>query len=142
MGFLNSKLNPYRPTLIESLLINPLVLAADAGAGWGLAQLLPFVLIFGIFYFLLILPQQRQRRKVQEMLANLKTGDRVVTSGGIYGTIIGFRDSSVVQLQVASQVKIDVTRSAIAGLQPGEGEAASSSGREAAKGEATGKSKK
>jgi preprotein translocase subunit YajC len=141
VGFLNSKLNPYRPTLIESLLINPPVLAADAGAGWGLAQLLPFVLIFGIFYFLLILPQQRQRRKVQEMLANLKTGDRVVTSGGIYGTVVGFRDSSVVQLQVASQVKIDVARSAIAGLQPGEGEAASSSGH-AAKGEATGKSKK
>ncbi|MCJ7501813.1 MAG: preprotein translocase subunit YajC [Acidobacteriia bacterium] len=124
------------------MIINPLVLAADAGAGWGLAQLLPFVLIFGIFYFLLILPQQRQRRKVQEMLANLKTGDRVVTSGGIYGTVVGFRDSSVVQLQVASQVKIDVARSAIAALQPGEGEAASSSGRVAAKGEATGKSKK
>lgn len=142
MGFLNSKLNPYRPTLIESLLINPPVLAADAGAGWGLAQLLPFVLIFGIFYFLLILPQQRQRRKVQEMLANLKTGDRVVTNGGIYGTVVGFRDSSVVQLQVASQVKIDVARSAISGLQPTEGEAGSSSGREAAKGEATGKSTK
>jgi len=142
VGFLNSKLNPYRPTLIESLIINPLVLAADAGAGWGLAQLLPFVLIFGIFYFLLILPQQRQRRKTQDMLANLKTGDRVITSGGIYGTIVAFKDANVVQLQVASQVKIDVARSAIASLQLPQTEAGASAGREAAKGEATGKSKK
>jgi len=110
------------------------VLAADPGMGGGLVQLLPFVLIFGIFYFLLILPQQRQRRKVQDMLANLKTGDRVITSGGIYGTIVDFRDSNVVQLQVASQVKIDVARSAIASLQLTEGEAAKSEG--------TGKGKK
>jgi len=102
--------------------------------GGGLVQLLPFVLIFGIFYFLLILPQQRQRRKVQDMLANLKTGDRVITNGGIYGTIVGFRDSNVVQLQVASQLKIDVARSAIASLQLTESEAAKSEG--------TGKGKK
>lgn len=108
------------------ILVNPPVLAADPGAGSGwLLQLAPFALIFGIFYFLLILPQQRQRRKTQEMLANLMTGDRVVTSGGIYGTIVGFRDTDVVQLQVASQVKIEVSRSAVAGLQPGEGEASS-----------------
>jgi preprotein translocase subunit YajC len=88
----------------------------------GLVQLLPFVLIFGVFYLLLIVPQQRQRRKTQDMLANLKSGDRVVTSGGIYGTIIGFREN-VVQLQVATQVRIDVSRSAITGLQPNESEA-------------------
>ena len=111
------------------MLVNPPVLAADPGVGGGLVQLLPFVLIFGIFYFLLILPQQRQRRKVQDMLANLKTGDRVITNGGIYGTIVGFRDSSVVQLQVASQLKIDVARSAIASLQLTEGEAAQSEGK-------------
>ncbi len=80
-------------------------------------QFLPFILIFAIFYFLLILPQQRQRRKVQEMLANLKTGDRVVTNGGIYGTVVGFRTSSVLQLEVAHQVRIDVARSAISALQ-------------------------
>ena len=91
--------------------------------GGALTQLLPFVLIFGIFYFLLIRPQQIQRRKTQEMLANLKTGDRVVTSGGIYGTIVAFRDN-IVQLQVASQVKIDVARSAITGVQADETEVA------------------
>jgi len=90
--------------------------------GGGLAQLLPFILIFGIFYFLLIRPQQVQRRKTQEMLANLKTGDRVLTSGGIYGTIISFHDN-IVQLQVASQVKIDVARSAITGVQTDQAEA-------------------
>jgi preprotein translocase subunit YajC len=111
------------------VLVNLPVLAADPGVGGGLVQLLPFVLIFGIFYFLLILPQQRQRRKVQEMLANLKTGDRVITNGGIYGTVVGFRDSNVVQLQVASQLKIDVARSAIASLQLTEGEAAKSEGK-------------
>jgi preprotein translocase subunit YajC len=97
--------------------------------GGPLTQLLPFVLIFGIFYFLLIRPQQVQRRKTQEMLSNLKTGDRVVTSGGIYGTISGFRDN-IVQLQVSSQVKLDVARSAITGVQADESE--SSPKREAA----------
>ena len=91
--------------------------------GGGLVQLLPFVLIFGIFYFLLILPQQRQRRKVQDMLASLKTGDRVLTSGGVYGTIVDFKGADVVLLQVASQVKLEVARSAITGLQSAGGEA-------------------
>jgi len=100
-------------------------LAADPGAGGALFQFLPFILIFGIFYFLVIMPQQRQRRKVQDMLANLKTGDRVITSGGIYGTIVGFRDLNVVQLQVASQIKIDVAKTAITGLESSESAAGS-----------------
>jgi len=99
---------------------NLMLLAASPGSS-QLVQFLPFVLIFVVFYFLLIVPQQRQRKKTQEMLANLKSGDRVVTSGGIYGTITGFRDT-IVQLQVANQVKIDVARSAIASLQPEESE--------------------
>ena len=93
------------------------MLAADPGGGGAFLQFLPFILIFGIFYFLVILPQQRQRRKTQDMLANLKTGDRVITSGGIYGTIVGFRDLNVVQLQVANQVKLEVAKSAITGLE-------------------------
>lgn len=109
-----------------------MVLAADPGVGGGLTQFLfLFAPLFLIWYLLVILPQQRQRRKVQDMLANLKTGDRVVTSGGIYGTIVGFREG-VVQLQIASQVKVDVARSAITGLQPPEGEAGGSAGKEMA----------
>ena len=102
--------------MIECLLTNPIVLAADPGAGGSLTSvLLLFAPLFVIWYFLVIRPQQQQRRKTQEMLANLKTGDRVVTSGGVYGTVVSFRNG-VVQLQVASQVKIDVARSAISSL--------------------------
>ena len=110
-------------------------LAADPGGGGAFLQFLPFILIFGIFYFLVILPQQRQRRKVQDMLANLKTGDKVVTSGGIYGTIVGFRDLNVVQLQVANQVKVDVAKTAITGLESAENPASgpSSPGEEGGK---------
>lgn len=109
----------------------PVFLAIDGGAEGAINLLLPFVLIFGIFYFLLILPQQRQRRKTQDMLSNLKTGDRVLTSGGIYGTIVGFR-GDVVQLQVAQQVKIDVARTAISALQGPEKEAGDAAKKEAA----------
>lgn len=79
-------------------------------------MLLPLLFIFAIFYFLLILPAQRQRKRQQQMLAALKTGDKVITTGGIHGTIVGLRDD-VVQLRIADQVRIEVARSAIAGLQ-------------------------
>jgi preprotein translocase subunit YajC len=103
-------------TLIAHIVANSFALAVDPGAGGALSQfLLLFAPLFAIWYFLVIRPQQQQRRKTQEMLSNLKTGDRVVTSGGIYGTIISFRNG-VVQLQIASQVKVDVTRSAITSL--------------------------
>jgi preprotein translocase subunit YajC len=69
-----------------------------------------------IFYFLMIMPAQRRQKKVAEMLRNLKTGDKVITSGGIYGTIVGLDEDSV-QLRIAEQVKIKVSRAAIAGLQ-------------------------
>jgi len=102
--------------------VNSFVLAADSGAGSGLSLLVMFVPMFGIWYFLVIRPQQQQRRKLQTMLANLKTGDRVVTSGGIHGTIVSFRNG-VVQLQIANQVKVDVTRTAITGMAGEETEA-------------------
>ena len=82
-----------------------------------------FAPLFAIWYFLVIRPQQQQRRKTQEMLANLKTGDRVVTSGGIYGTIVAFRNG-VVQLQIASQVRVELARTAITGVVTEEAEAA------------------
>ena len=91
--------------------------------------------LFLIWYLLVILPQQRQRKKTQQMLANLKTGDRVLTSGGLYGTVVGFREG-VVQLQVSKEVKLDIARTAITGLQGAGAEA------ENAKGKAAGKGKK
>jgi len=117
-----------------------LVLAADASAGEGLRQFLfLFVPLFAIWYFLVIMPQSRQRKRTQEMLSNLKTGDRVLTSGGIYGTIVGFRDN-VVQLQVANQVKIDVARSAITGMQSSQTDANTGNGKESQR-ETAGKGK-
>jgi preprotein translocase subunit YajC len=103
------------------LLLWPTLLAADPGGG-GLTS---FIILFGplflIWYFLVIRPQQSQRKKTQEMLGSLKTGDRVVTSGGLYGTVVGFRNE-VVQLQVAPQLKLDIARSAITGFQSSEAE--------------------
>ena len=109
----------------------PLFLAADPGAGNGLMQfLILFAPLLLIWYFLIIRPQQRQRAKLKDMLENLKTGDKVVTSGGVYGTVMGFRET-VVQLQVAPQVKLDVARSAITGMQASEDKPDNGGGREA-----------
>jgi preprotein translocase subunit YajC len=86
------------------------------GAGGFLPTLIMFGLIFLIFYFLLILPARRRQKKHQEMLDNLKAGDRVVTSGGLYGTVVAL-DGARVVLRVADQVKMEFARAAVAGLQ-------------------------
>jgi preprotein translocase subunit YajC len=82
----------------------------------GLALFHPLILIMVIFYFLMIMPAQRRQKKVTQMLGNLKNGDKVITNGGIYGTIVGLEDDAI-QLRIADQVRIKVSRSAIAGLQ-------------------------
>ena len=92
-----------------------LSLVAQAQPG-GIALFLPLILIMVIFYFLMILPAQRRQKKVTEMLSALKNGDKVITNGGIYGTIVGLEDDTV-QLRIAEQVKMKVARNAIAGLQ-------------------------
>ena len=93
-----------------------LLLAQASAQPSGIALFLPLILIMVIFYFLMIMPAQRRQKKVAEMLRNLKTGDKVITNGGMYGTIVGLEDDSV-QLRSAEQVKIKLSRSAIAGLQ-------------------------
>jgi len=77
------------------------------------------IIVMGIFYVMLILPQQRQRKKTQAMLAALKNGDKIVTNSGIYGTINGI-DGDTVILKVADQVKIRIARSAIAQVEASE----------------------
>jgi preprotein translocase subunit YajC len=74
------------------------------------------VIVMGIFYVLLILPQQKQQKHIREMRSALKNGDKVITSGGIYGTIVGLEDDAV-QLRIADQVKVKVSRSAIASVE-------------------------
>src|ERR1044071_1186093 len=93
--------------------------AKDAGRIGLFLNLLPIAAIFLVFYFLVIAPASKQRKKTQEMLGSLKKGDRVATSGGIYGTIQGV-EADVVYLKIAENVKVKVARSAITGTQPGE----------------------
>jgi preprotein translocase subunit YajC len=77
------------------------------------------IIVMGIFYVMLIVPQQRQRKKTRAMLAALKNGDKVVTSSGIYGTVNGI-DGDTVILKIADQVKIRILRSAIAQVEAEE----------------------
>ncbi|MCP4716675.1 MAG: preprotein translocase subunit YajC [Deltaproteobacteria bacterium] len=90
--------------------------AGEGGQGGGFGFLVPFILIFIIFYFLMIRPQQSQAKKRQEMLNDLKRDDQVITSGGIYGKITGITDT-VVTLEVAGNVKIKIAKSNISGQQ-------------------------
>ena len=91
----------------------------------SLVSFLPILLIFGIFYFLLVLPMQRQRKQTQKMLAELQSGDSVVTSGGIVGTIVALDSDTVVLRVKPDNLKIQVVRSAVssvvAGASSGEG---------------------
>ena len=86
-----------------------LLLSAAGGGevppGGALVQFAPLIIIFVIFYFLLIRPQQKKQQKHRDMLQSLKRGDKVITTGGIHGTIEGLSDTSL-QLKIANQVKI------------------------------------
>jgi preprotein translocase subunit YajC len=81
-----------------------------------LVQIVPFILILAIFYFIILLPSKRKQQKVQEFLENLKENDRVITTSGIYGQIARINGDKV-QLQVADKVRIDVSKAAIGGYQ-------------------------
>jgi preprotein translocase subunit YajC len=95
------------------LMAPPTARNGSAGGGGNLLiTLLPFVLIFGIFYFLVIRPQSKRQREVAKMLDSLKQGDRVLTSGGLFGTVIGVKENVAV-LKIADQVKVEVAKSAI-----------------------------
>ena len=110
------------PATVGSALVNtawPFVLgmaSSQQGAPGLVSTLIPMVLILGIFYFVMVLPMRKRQQKIQAFLQALKAGDRVVTSGGIYGSITRVNDQSV-QLQIANNVRIEVSRSAIVGYQ-------------------------
>ena len=89
-------------------------MGAPGGEGPGFAdQLMLILIIFSIFYFIVFRPMRKGQREITEMRSALKNGDRVVTSGGIYGTVVGVSEE-VVQLRIADQVKIQVAKSAVA----------------------------
>ena len=88
------------------------------GGGGGSSQILsflPIILIFVIFYFLLIRPQQKQKKEHQNLLSNLKEGDNVLTSGGIYGRITGIKDDRIT-VEISDKVRVKVNRGHIAGV--------------------------
>ena len=93
------------------------MLIGQAQAGGGLVALLPLVLVLVIFYLLLILPAQRRQKKIASMHRALKTGDKIITNGGLYGVVAGVEDDTI-QLRIADQVKVRLARNAVAGLQP------------------------
>ncbi len=97
-----------------------ILLQASGSAGFG-GFLIPLGLMFAIMYFMVIMPQQRQRKKVQAMLAQLKSGDKVITNGGIYGTVNGIDgDSVILKISSEPQVKIRIARAAIAQVEAPE----------------------
>jgi preprotein translocase subunit YajC len=87
----------------------------------SIINFLPLVFILAIFYLIVFLPARRRQKKLQDMIDSLKVGDKVVTSGGIYGTIVGFKDDRI-QLRIAENVKIELSRNAVTALQGAEQE--------------------
>ena len=105
--------------MIASVFQTPMRVVAMAappigGSAWP--QLVTFMLVLGIFYFIVLLPMKRRQKKVEQFLGNLKVGDRVITTGGIYGSVTKLNDRSV-QLQIADKVRIEVAKHAIGGYQ-------------------------
>ena len=103
------------PTVLSSAGLLAMAAASDqAVSPW--VQLVPFALVLGIFYFVILMPMKKRQKKVQEFLEALKVGDKVVTTGGIFGSITKISEQSV-QLQIAPNVRVDVSRAAVVGFQ-------------------------
>ena len=90
---------------------------APAGAGDFIGMILPLVLIMGVFYFLLIRPQQRKMKQHQEMLKQVSKGDTVITSGGLIGKVVKVVDDNELQVEVGENVKVRIMRSGIADVR-------------------------
>ena len=91
-------------------------MAAPGQGASGLVGFIPFALILGIFYFLILMPMKNRQKKVQAFQEGLKSGDKVITTGGIYGRITKVNDKSI-QLEIADKVRIEVARASVGGYQ-------------------------
>ena len=98
-----------------------IVTAQAGGIPEAVVQLAPLLIIFAIFYFLLIAPARKRQKALQTMIDNLKKGDRVVLNGGLYGEVVGVRDTTL-QLKISENVKVKVAKSAVAGMEGDEPE--------------------
>ena len=105
------------------MLISPAYAQAGAPAGFDLISLMPLLLIFVVFYFLLIRPQQKKMKAHRDMVAALKRGDRVLTAGGIIGTVVKVEDDNTLMVEIAKDVRVRVARGTISEVlskpQPG-----------------------
>lgn len=90
--------------------------AAEGSSAPAFMQFVPILLVFAIFYFLLIAPMRKRQKALQTLIDNLKKGDRVVTNGGLYGTVAAVEEKVVV-LKLADNLKVKVAKSAVAGLE-------------------------
>ena len=101
-------------TLTSMIAMTP---PSDGGSGPGLGGLvLQLGLIFLVFWFVLIAPMRRKQKKHQELLSAMKPGDKIVTNGGIYGTVTAVGDMTI-HVKIADQVKIEISKTAVAGMQ-------------------------
>ncbi|MBN1274343.1 MAG: preprotein translocase subunit YajC [Candidatus Aminicenantes bacterium] len=85
------------------------------GGGGFIQMLIMFGLIFVIFYVLIILPSRKRQKKHQEMVEQLKSGDKIVTTGGIYGTVMGTKEDRI-EIKISANVKIDITKNSVAAI--------------------------
>jgi preprotein translocase subunit YajC len=104
--------------MIDMVSFAPVLAMAQPGQGSGnaLIQIFPFALMLGVFYLLVLMPMRKRQKKVQEFQGALKVGDRVITTGGIYGSVTRVTDGSI-QLQIADKVRIEVARASVGGYQ-------------------------
>jgi len=105
-----------------------IVFAANGGGPSQMPLLFVILATFGIFYFILIRPQQKKQKELQKMVEALKKGDRVMTNGGIFGTVAGVKDNIVV-LRIADEVKIEVLKSAVATVLNKDAQAGAPAGK-------------
>jgi preprotein translocase subunit YajC len=97
-----------------------------SGGGMGLlAGALPFIFLFGLLYFVMILPQQRRQKKWTAMLESLKTGDRVVTSGGLRGTVVALKDDALYLRVPPDNLRVEVTKASVVSVTTTDEEAKS-----------------
>ena len=96
------------------MFISPAYAQAGGGAGGGLEAFLPLILIFVVFYFLLIRPQQKKMKQHKEMLANIRRGDKIVTGGGIIGNVTKVTEQGELTVEIAPEVKVLVDRNMVA----------------------------
>ena len=113
------------------MLISPAYAQAAApGGGFDIVSILPLILIFAVFYFLLIRPQQKRMKKHKEMQNNLKRGDRILTGGGILGRIVKVEGDDILFVEIAPEVKVRLARTTVAELV-GQGEPVSAAANDA-----------